>query len=197
MIKIKKLEQAIGIPFPKWSHDCHKISQAILRTGLLGEARIARGCCTLVADPEHSWIVLGRDPYCPKALIVDPTLWSYCPEVKGIWKGPNLKRHFPMGYGDLRDGPKPQRGTGPTIVPTPGQPLSRAALKFIDMISGGQGLDLHGWASLMECNVGGWPASEIVEAMLDTKKLVGVVPIDLRGMLTNRLASYLWKPAGS
>lgn len=32
----------------------------------------------------------------------------------------------------------------------------------------------------------GWPAPEIIEAMMDTDGLGALVPIDIRGMLTGR-----------
>lgn len=57
---IPALAEATGIPFARWARNCHVISLALLRTGLFGRGRIARGFCRGVGS-QHSWIILG-DP---------------------------------------------------------------------------------------------------------------------------------------
>ena len=50
----------------------------------------------------HSWVVLGDDCYHERALIVDPTLWSYDDTVEGVWVGSYRdRRHRPHGKGSI------------------------------------------------------------------------------------------------
>src|SRR6185312_17037752 len=66
--------QSIG-GLEQFHHNCHACSLAIVRTKLLPQnARVARGFHSAIMS-QHSWVVLG-DPYDPKSIILDGTLWS-------------------------------------------------------------------------------------------------------------------------
>lgn len=179
------LAREIGIPFEKWARQCHAISLKLVKSGLLGPARVARGACDGVGG-QHSWIVLGDDCYSRKALIVDPTLWSYDSTVKGISVSLNSRdgRHTPHGAGNIMEWGKPQRGGGPVIRLTPEETLSEMAVFFLEEMLGP--LDRQGWASLSSAPVEDWPAGEIFAAMDDTEELKTLVPIDILGMTTRR-----------
>lgn len=53
-----------------WAQDCDGVSQAIVDSGLLPGARIARGTHRLL-DSDHSWVALADGN------VLDATLWSY------------------------------------------------------------------------------------------------------------------------
>lgn len=179
----------IGRPFPEWARRCHEISLALVRTGHFGRCRVARGGCENVSS-QHSWIVLGNDPYDPDAIVVDPTLWSYDPAVQGILVTANLTRHCPHGLGSCFAAPIPGHYGGESIDLTPDVPLSEDALDFLDLLGS---LDLRGWGEVAHLPVQNWPAAEILTAMCDTPGLGVLVPIDVRGMITDtNPGSYYW-----
>jgi hypothetical protein len=184
-----ELERAIEVPFKKWAHRCHEVSLAIVKSGILGErVRVARGTCPGVGA-QHSWIVLGWDCYDPEAKILDPTLWSYDKSVKGVWHGAASKRgHRPHGAGSIWNYGRPPNPKGP-IIKLPG--LSKAAKAFLDTAQPG-GLDLTGWWFLAHAPVQGWPAKDIIEAMLKHPKLNCMVPIDIVGMVTDTNPQQLY-----
>jgi hypothetical protein len=150
--------------------------------------RVARGFCDGVGG-QHSWVVIGGDCYNPKA-IVDPTLWSYRDDVRGIYVGStSTYRHRPHGAGSIWDYGKPVRGSGKIIQLTPSRPLSRFALSFLELV---EPLDHAGWSHLAHAPVEGWPAGEILAAIDDTEELAALVPIDRLGMLTDRNPGNLY-----
>lgn len=53
-----------------WAWDCDGVSHAIVRSGIIPGARVARGTHPAVDGP-HSWVV------CPSGGVLDCTLWSY------------------------------------------------------------------------------------------------------------------------
>jgi hypothetical protein len=171
----------IGVPFPRWAQRCHQISLALLRTGNFGRGRVARGACKGISS-EHSWIVLGDDCYDPAAIIVDPTLWSYDSTVHGILVTANLTRHTPHGLGSCFQAGMPMDHGGPAVKLTPGMPLSPVAREFLAFLGP---LDLRGWGEVADLPVQHWPAKEILTAMCQTPGLEVLIPIDIRGMVTD------------
>jgi hypothetical protein len=136
---------------------------------------------------QHSWVVLGDDCYDATAEIVDPTLWSYDSTVEGIWYGSYRdKRHTPFGKGSIFRYGRPDTPTGEIIKLS--APLSRDAQSFLDLLGP---LDRRGWAVLAHAPIGNWPAAEILGAMHDDPRLSALVPIDIIGMLTYRIPSYI------
>lgn len=193
------LAESVGADGDKWWHNCHAASLAIVRAGIFPGARVARGTCKGVGG-QHSWVVVGS-PYDREAEIIDPTLWSYDPEVKGVWRGRLVGvgwRHRPHGFGHFFTGGRPSHWGGDTISLTPTTPLSPDALDWLEMIGP---LDRRGWAEMTRLPVDGWPAAEIIAAIDDTDALSALVPIDILGMLTDRNPSGLymrdaaWRPA--
>jgi hypothetical protein len=175
-------------PLSKWRHDCHGASLTLVKNGIGN--RVARGFCPGVGS-QHSWVVVGDDCYEPE-YIIDPTLWSYREDVEGIYVGSmTTYSHRPHGTGSIWEWGRPSSGDGPIVTLTPTMKLSRSAAVFLEMI---EPLDLQGWAALASAPVGGWPASEIIAAMDDTKELSALVPIDRIGMLTNRNPGGLYLP---
>lgn len=188
---LEEIEDAIDLPHANWAHQCHSTSIAIVRSGVLGTySRVARGSCRGVPG-HHSWIVCDHDVYNQKALIIDPTLWSYDKRVSEIvWTGMSSQRpHRPHGYGSIWFWGKPEAGRGPVVDLTPTVPLSKAALHFLAMLGP---LDRMGWHNLASAPMGGWPAGEIIAAMDDTPTLAALVPIDILGMVTDRNPSGLY-----
>lgn len=182
-------QQALKVlrPLNKWRRNCHGASKRLVDAGV-GDC-VARGTCHGVGS-QHSWVVIG-DPYKPK-LIIDPTLWSYRNDVKGIYIGsPDVYHHRPHGSGSIWQYGQPVKGNGNIIRLTPSTPLSRDALGFLELV---EPLDREGWARLANCPVEDWPAREILAAMDDTRELSALIPIDVLGMLTNRNPSGLYLP---
>lgn len=192
MITAKRVEQALGIEFKDTEHRCHEISLAMVRSGILPPARVARGWCKGVIG-QHSWIVVGKDPYRPGLPIIDCTLWSYDDSITDVWVGVTRERggrHLPHGgNGDIWSAGRPVSGGGAPIALTPSEPLSVAAKAFLGMFGP---LDRQGWATLANSPVRGWPAAEIIAAMDDTEELKVLVPIDILGMLTDRNPGELY-----
>lgn len=173
--------------FEDFKHDCHSVSLALVRSGLLGEGgpnlRVARGACFGVGG-QHSWVVMGH-PYDDRAIIVDLTLWSYSPSQPRIWLGSIQSRlHTPKGYGMIYDGPRPQ-ARGGEIVKIDTANMSPEAQHFLRAIGP---LDYRGWGALWShSGMLGWPAQEILEAFIDQHPtMAALVPIDIIGMVTDR-----------
>jgi len=191
---IPRIEDAIGMPIRQWAGQCHGVSLAILRTGIFGRGRVARGSARGVMS-QHSWIVLGDSPettnvYAQQGDLIDPTWWWYTsPERPYIWVGSPRNGHTPHGAGSIWRNGKPPEPTGPVITLEGVEALSREAQHFLSMCGP---LDYRGWAALAHGPMEGWPAGEILEAMLETRELKAVAPIDRIGMLTTRNPSGLY-----
>ena len=180
-------------PLERWDHQCHAASLYLVRSGVLPVARVARGRAKGVSG-QHSWVVVGSDCYDPRAVIVDPTLWSYAgdgPQVSFLNARDGI--HVPHnGKGSIWTWGRPEPATGQVINLTPKVALSRMARSFLRELGA---LDHRGWTTLMQAPVAGWPAAEIVAAMDDTPDLEALVPIDLLGMLTDRNPGNLYLPS--
>lgn len=182
-----EFETAVGRPLDAFAHDCHAAALALVRSGTVGESRVARGFCPGVAG-QHSWVVLGDDCYDRDAVVVDPTLWSYDETVVGIWTGKASSRpHEPHGSGSIWKWGRPDYPTGEIV--TLDVEWSREARQFFYIVGP---LDLRGWAQLAHAPVEGWPAAEIIGAIYDDERLSARVPIDIVGMLTDRNPSGLY-----
>lgn len=170
-------------PLQRWHHQCHAASIELVRSGALGECRVARGACTGVGG-QHSWVVLGGDCYDDDAAIVDPTLWSYQPTVEGIWYGGYSDGlHTPFGKGSIWGWGRPEPATEEPIELAPRKPFSTEARLFLSLLGP---LDRKGWSVLAHSPVEQWPAAEIIDAMCEDKRLRPVIPIDIVGMVTQR-----------
>jgi hypothetical protein len=185
------IEQAVGSKAGSWAHNCHLVSLKLLRTGLFGPGRIARGWAGIVTG-QHSWVVLSEDVYDPAAIVIDPTIWSYAGQQPYVAVIENRKLHHPHGSGDVFASPPPQRGTGPQILLSIDErtlPVDARALLFAI-----GGLDRRGWMQFASGPMEGIPGmGEIIAAMLDTDELKAVVPIDIAGMLTDRNPNQLYR----
>ncbi len=183
-LTVPEVVTAIGIPRDRWARNCHGVSLAIVKSGVLGQpARVARGTCAGVGG-QHSWVVLGDDCYDPKVKILDATLWSYDQTVPVLWWGTYRDgRHTPHGHGSIWKYGRPLPGDGPPIELTPSKPFSRPARAFLELLGP---LDAAGWMRLANAPVGNWPAAEIIAAMADTSGTAGLIPIDTLGMVTDR-----------
>lgn len=187
-----QIAERIGIPYENWSKQCHAVSLAILKAGLVPGGRVARGTAHGVGG-QHSWIVDGRDVYAADAKIIDPTLWSYVPTVHGIWIGTADKspfRHAPHGAGLIWRWGKPTdtRPGDPVRFDRTG--LSVAAREFLDLV---EPLNQSGWMVLFShAPVGGWPAGEILAAACE-QGMEWMIPIDRVGMLTDRNPEGLYE----
>lgn len=180
--------EATGRPLSEFAHDCHAASLAIVQAGIFPTARVARGA-TLGVPAQHSWVVLGDDVYSPAAFVLDPTRWSYEGRRPRVESVRNMVQHFPHGAGHWSQGRYPIHGGGPAIG-LANRPRG-AAWSFLTALGP---LDARGWMMLANLPVGGWPAREIIEAMLDTPALAALVPIDIVGMLTDRNPRGLYLP---
>lgn len=183
----RAFEEAVGEPLANFDRACHVASLRLVQSEVLSEARVARGSCPGVGG-QHSWVVLGGNCYDPDAWVVDPTLWSYVPEVSGIWIGRASERpHLPHGSGSIWDWGKPcSSGGDPVELARDPGPVARGFLELLGP------LDMAGWSQLLHAPVGGWPAAEIVDAAMDTPELAVLVPIDRVGMLTDRNPDNLY-----
>jgi hypothetical protein len=182
------LEEAIGIPASRWGGNCHGISLAVVRTGLLGEpgtqARVARGMCRGVGS-QHSWVVLGGSPYDPDAVIADPTVWHYQDAEPCIHLARNsMQSQRPHGQGSIWSYGRPPEPQGEVIGLHWERPPSVQAQAFLEACGP---LDLRGWMFLASAPVGNWPSAEIIPAIADDPQLgTALVPIDVLGMITDR-----------
>lgn len=168
----------------QWQNQCHAASLALLRSGELGEpARVVRGVCDGVGA-QHSWLVLGNDPWDTRATVVDPTLWGWDATVEGIWRGKaSVRPHTPHGSGSIWTYGKPVHCGGDTIdLDT--SILTRDAQGFLAMIGP---LDRRGWGVLAHAPVHGWPSKEIIGALHADERTTHLVPIDIAGMLLPEL----------
>ena len=190
MDHIAKQAAKVLRPLKTWSHNCHGASIKLVQAGI--GSRVVRGTCPGVGS-QHSWVIIGNNCYDRAATIVDPTLWSYRNDVKGVFIGTvETYGHRPHGTGSIWEWGKPVRGSGPTIKLTPRVQLSAHALSFLSMV---EPLDREGWARLANAPVEEWPAAEILAAIDDTEELMALVPIDRIGMLTDRNPGGLYLPA--
>jgi hypothetical protein len=180
-VPVKAVETALG-PKENWAHQCHAISLALVRSGLLPEgARVARGFTPGVRS-QHSWAVLG-DPYDPEVTVVDATLWSYDTTAPTIYVAPASDRpHVPHGSGSIWQWGRPPEPVS-EVIELACDPGPRAN-DFLRLASP-EGLDQEGWRVLAHAPVGGWPSKEIFTAMNATPKLAAMLPIDILGMATD------------
>lgn len=189
----KKVREALKVlePLDHWAARCHGASYAIVEAELW-TCRVARGMCKGVSS-QHSWVVLGTNCYDRKAGIIDPTLWSYDDDVKGIWSGSMEDGlHTPHGTGSIWEWGRPVSGGDKPMELDPGEtPFSVEALAFLDALGP---LDRMGWARLANAPVEEWPAAEIMPAI--NRSIGPLVPIDIIGMLTNENPSGLYLPKG-
>lgn len=182
MITEKMLTEAREVldPLDQWHHNCHGASFAIVNAKLW-TCRVARGMCKNVGS-QHSWVVMGTDPYDAEADILDPTLWSYDDEVVGVLAS-SMERglHTPHGAGKIWEWGKPSAAVDePVELEPPDGEWSGDAKLFLELLGP---LDWKGWATLASAPVEGWPAGEILSALDKTRPLVG---IDIIGMTTNQ-----------
>lgn len=182
MVTEKMLREARKVlePLDHWDRNCHGASFALVNAELW-TCRLARGTCTNVGA-QHSWVVIGTDPYDDEADIIDPTLWCYDPEIVGIWGGDaSAGLHRPHGKGSIWDWGKPVAGAGEIVqLEAVEAPWSEEASGFLDVLGP---LDWDGWQRLTQAPVEGWPAGEILSAIDKQRPLV---PIDILGMTTNQ-----------
>lgn len=192
---IEEIGSVIGVPPTEWHGQCHAVSLAIVRAGIIPHARVARGTCRGVRG-QHSWIVgptaNGRlgDCYADNAVIIDPTLFAYRDDVEGVyalhadvdgWHVPHGKGPHIMNHGRP---PKP-RPDGPGPIDLSGEAMAEMdadARSWINTMFGP--LDRDGWTHLAHTTVIGWPAEQIVRAMALDRRLWTLIPIDRVGMLT-------------
>lgn len=171
-------------PWESWAQQCHAVSLAIVRSGLLttSDARVARGAARGVFG-QHSWIVLGTDCYDPRAELLDPTLWSYDHARSPLLLVTDMTRetHRPHGFGSIFGCGMPCSGGGEPIELDPAS-LDADARSFLRLLGP---LDIRGWMQLLHSPVGGWPADKIVAAAYADQRLRALIPIDLVGMLTD------------
>jgi hypothetical protein len=190
---LPEIEAAVGEPCVAWGNRCHEMSVKVLRTGLFGPGRVVRG---ITAGPtgQHSWIVLGDDPYETYALIVDPTIWFYhrAPDRAFIHVVRNQPRlYVPNGAGNIWEHGAPPDPAGEIIRLKAEGGLSDLARTFLEFCGP---LDRRGWMFLANAPVEGWPSREIMEAIADDPQLgPALVPIDVLGMLTDRNPGDLYR----
>lgn len=205
MITRETVEKAIISVWPEehWvnfeeatEHNCHSASLALVKSGLLGPSRVARGACLGVGG-QHSWVVRSAEPmdcYSMTVQIVDITLWSYDSSKPKVWIG-SLRDglHTPHGMGNYFDATMPTHRGGETVTLDDAvrARLSYVAATFVRAL---EPLDHRGWAQVAQLPVKGWPAAEIIEAMYQTPHLATLIPIDRVGMLTNINPQGLYLP---
>lgn len=194
-LTVEQVEEAIG-PIEGYAHQCHAASIALVKSGLLGESRVARGTCRGVSG-QHSWAVVGMDCYDEDATIVDLTAWSYDMDVPRVWVTTMAESpHRPHGWGkSLISWGCPTGGGGEHIDLTPTKPFGHQAKFWVEeMFPNAVGnLDRRFWSNLVNhAPMVGWPAGEVIAAMADTPEVAALVPIDLLGMLTDRNPSGMY-----
>jgi hypothetical protein len=175
-----RLGKLIGTPPEDWANRCHDVSLRLLRTGEFGEGRVARGTAKGIIG-QHSWIVLGDDVYDEDAVIVDPTI---TPTTTGesliVADKARCLSNRPHGTGRIWDWGRPWPHSANYIELA--VPLSGEAKAFMSMVGP---LDLLGWMQLANAPVQGWPAKEILTAMMATPGLEAAAPIDHVGHVTD------------
>jgi len=186
---VNAIADEIGVRIEKWPGRCHEVSLAILRTGRFGRGRMCRGTAPGITS-QHSWFVLGDDCYAEDAIVVDPTIVPATLGEPYIVVRKGLEGHKPHGSGSIWTWGQPTTGGGPDVELNPAvkAELGPAARAFLRMI---EPLDASGWAVLAHAPVGGWPAGEIFTAM-DASGMGGLIPIDVRGMITDLNPSGLY-----
>ncbi len=198
-----QLEEAVGGPISEWAHQCHSVSLAIVKSGII-QGRVARGWADGVGG-QHSWIVLGplethrygmgmvSSVYDPNPQILDPTLWSYRDDVNGVvWCERHEYNHTPHGSGSIFAYGRPE-SCGPYDahrLPEPEGGWSTEATRFLNRLGP---LDLYGWRTLAHCPVEDWPANEILTQMDQDPAVSVFIPIDVLGnaTLSNPSGLYL------
>lgn len=191
------VEQTLA-PLDQYAHQCHAAALELVRSGVLGRSRVARGSCAGVGG-QHSWAVVGGDCYDDAAVIVDATAWSYGMDVPRVWVTTMSESpHRPHGYGNLLDIGIPYPDGGEHIeLAVDLSPRGRLFVQMVYRTLGGHvRLDRRWWARLANGPMGGWPSSEIIAAMKDTPELTALVPIDIVGMVTDRNPGGLYLPGG-
>lgn len=193
------VEDAIG-PIAKYALNCHVASLALVKSGLLDEARVARGSCQGVGG-QHSWVVCGTDVYASGDKdghtigIVDITAWSYGVTERRVWvKANDFSTHRPHFFGSIWSYGCPEGGGGDEV--TLAVPLSDGAEKWLSTMRGMAGpLDTMFWARLLtHAPEGGWPSAEITKAAYLTPGLRALIPIDRVGMQTDLNPEGLYLP---
>lgn len=177
---ITNVANEILMPLKQWHRRCHEASIAIIESCRIANLSIARGACNGVGG-QHSWVVCGHDAYAENVWVIDPTLWSYRKDVQGIYVGPASKyRHLPHGDGNIFNWGRPNPPIGPVkLLRPPEKGWSKMAEIFLESLGP---LDKRGWEVLANAPVRGWPAFEILGAILEDEDLRHFVPIDVVGM---------------
>jgi hypothetical protein len=196
---ISEIADAIEIPAERWRNNCHVVSLAAVRSGLLGEpgpaCRVVRGWTRGYGiGGQHSWIALGR-PFDPGTRIVDLTAHTWG-QVEGVVTGTVAQAEKDLFYrdrGHVAHGYEPGSIFGygrpaPTLPelahPLDVTELSEEARMFVSML---EPLSVDSWAALMTYPHGGWPAHEICEAVCEQIPRVRVLlPIDVLAHVTDR-----------
>jgi hypothetical protein len=187
----EQFEDAVGAPLEEFAQQCHAASIALVKSGVHGISRVARGTCPGVAG-QHSWVVLGMDCYDTTAVVIDPTLWSYTGRPPEIWSGrADIKPHLPHQAGNIWEWGRPDYPTG-DIIELPG-PFAPDAERFLEILGP---LDMKGWRQLAHAPVGGWPAGKILAAMHEVPEIAQWIPIDVIGMTTDINPGGLYLPKG-
>jgi hypothetical protein len=192
----EQFADAAGAPLEQFAHQCHAASLALVRGGV--GLRVLRGSCAGVPG-QHSWVLMdtGNDPggrgiYNPRAIVLDPTRWSYVGEAPYVLQvRAAVCGYVPHGAGSIWKYGRPLEPTGPVVPLTPSRPLSRQAQTFLDLLGP---LDRRGWAQLANGPMEGWPAGEVLAAMDDTPEVQALVPVDRLGMLTDCNPGGLYLP---
>ena len=149
------------------SHQCHAISLALVKHPEFPLARVARGTChnpDASIGSQHSWIVLGTDPYDPKATVIDPTLFSYSETIDDLWIGNAEEGGYqPFGWHEglnIFDWGRPGTPQGPILEISNDYEPSLDGYRFLDMLGP---LDWEGWSLMLgNAPVTGWPSGEIL-----------------------------------
>lgn len=171
-------------PVAAWANRCHEVSLAVLKSGVFGPGRVARGTSPGVHG-QHSWIVLGKDVYSRDAVVVDPTYNPTTGQGDSILVVRNRQMHSPHGWGDIWTmGGPPEDPTGPLIELAGYDELSVEATAFL--AATGYPLDYQGWSHIAHGPMEGWASGEIISAMCETRELRALAPIDIVGHVTDR-----------
>lgn len=186
-LTVYDIEEATQKPRQWWSHNCHGISLAIVKSGLFepGTCRVVRGTMRDVFPSQHSWVILSHngqplDAYGKDGSILDCSVWSYDDAYPYVFMTSQANSKYrPKGEG-LIDVSQVQTGSAEPMWLT--HCLSSEAQKFLDDLGP---LDARGWCSLANQPVGGWPSKEIITAMHADNRLRAFIPIDTIGNLTD------------
>lgn len=213
---------AIGIPTARWANDCHAVSLAAVRSGILGEpgprVRVARGTWRApspdIAVGQHSWIVLCPEPrfgddmpgaYRPDAIIVDLTLGFTIADKLQEQTGRPVAQ-APGIVADVAgklDRYRPH-GAGDIWGPEGGRALrgkgkrvwltpERPFSSIARVFLEVLGpLDRSGWSTVFHGPMCGWPSAEIITGAAQTEEVAALIPIDIQGMVTDLNPSRLY-----